>query len=160
METTACSKTSVNANNHLRYSIRALQFSDSYSDITAQLPNLFFCKHAGTDWRASRVYLSSNPICRWATQRYSQAGSRARAGESSALGKCCSYQISHVQQRSPADVMELDWCVEISHSLMQTFSLCFPSPSLSPSLLLFHTHTTEDLFTTQQTNMFTSLSLG
>lgn len=79
------------------------------------------------------------------TQQYSRAGSREMAGKRSVLGKYCSYQISPVLQRSPTDVIEFDWCVDISHSLLQTFSSCFPYLSLSFSLCCSFTPTQQKI---------------
>ncbi len=88
----ARSKTSVNANNSHTDSIIALQFSDSYSDITSQLPNLFLVKHAGIDWSASRVYLSSYPICRWAP-----SGTAGRGAERGLERAVCWVNIAHIK---------------------------------------------------------------
>lgn len=126
-----------------------MQFSALHTDITSRVSNLFLVKHAGSDWKASRAYLSSYPICRWAPSGTAgQGAEREKTVESSVLGKYCSYQISPVLQSSAADVIEFDWCVEISHSLMQTFSLCFPSPLVSVCVALSHAQ-----------NIFTSLPL-
>ncbi len=156
METTARSKTSVNANNSHTDSIIALQFSDLYSDITARLPNLFSVKHAGSDWSASRVYLSSYPICRWAPS--GTAGWGAERGLERAV---CWVNIAHIKLALYCRGARLMWWsltgVWRSHIHSCKHSACaFPlSPTLS--VALSHSHNRRSVHNTTDEHVHVSV---